>query len=276
MHTPTYNLLTSLELNGYLNISVLDSSNSFKNLKIVYLDIESESKNNPINNTNLDNLAYAIYTSGSTGQPNGVLISQSNLLNLVFWHQSNFAITPADRATLLANVGFDASIWELWPYLISGAQLYSVNSKLLFSPIVLKNWLVSQHITICFLPTPLAEELLSLEWESNIALRILLVGGDRLYKFPSNSLPFQVINNYGPTESTVVATSGLICSEEIKTKYPSIGRPIANTQIYILDSYLQPLPIDIPGEIYIGGKGLAKGYLNRPELTKEKFISNFL
>jgi acyl carrier protein len=139
----------------------------------------------------------------------------------------------------------------------------------------LRDWLISKKITISFLPTPLAQELLSLEWPTeSLALRTILTGGDKLHQYPSDLVPFQLVNNYGPTENTVVTTSGLVVAKEQDQISPSIGRAIANTQIYILDSNLQPVPIGIPGELHIAGVGLAKGYLNRPDLTTEKFIPN--
>ena len=221
-----------------------------------------------------ENLAYAIYTSGSTGKPKGVLVAHQGLLNLVFWHQVTFAITSSDRATQLAGTAFDASAWELWPYLSAGASIHLLKTETTVQPQVLQDWLISQKITVTFVPTPLLESLLSLEWPSSMALRIVLTGGDKLHQYPSTSLPFRVINNYGPTENTVVTTSGLIVATEPTNLLPSIGRPIANTQIYILDKHLQPVPIGVAGELYIGGDGLARGYLNRPELTQEKFIPN--
>ena len=218
-----------------------------------------------------ENLAYVIYTSGSTGNPKGVLVTHQGLLNLVIWHQRAFAVTSSDRATQLARTAFDASAWEIWSTLCAGARLYLAEEHL-GSPLQLQQWLVSKEITLSFLPTPLAEELLALEWSEDVALRTMLTGGDRLHQYPSPTLPFQVINNYGPTENTVVTTSGLVSPQG--RGLPPIGRPIDNTQVYILDKYLQPVPIGVPGELHISGAGLARGYLNRPELTAEKFIPN--
>jgi hypothetical protein len=133
---------------------------------------------------------------------------------------------------------------------------------------------VSKSITISFLPTPIAEKVLLLDWSNNSALRLLLTGGDKLHQYPSASHPFQLVNNYGPTENTVVTTSGTVPVREQADVVPAIGRPIANIQVYVLDRYLQPVPIGIAGELYIGGDGLARGYLNRPELTTERFIPN--
>jgi acyl-coenzyme A synthetase/AMP-(fatty) acid ligase/acyl carrier protein len=215
-----------------------------------------------------------IYTSGSTGQPKGVQITHASLLNLVFWHQRAFAVTAGDRATQVASPGFDAAVWELWPYLTAGASVYFPDEETRIAPEALRDWLVWQRITISFLPTPLAERVMTLEWPATTALRILLTGGDALHRYPSPTLPFTLINNYGPTENTVVATSGPVPAIERPEGPPSIGRPIANTQVYILDERLQPVPSGVPGELHIGGAGLARGYLNHPALTAEKFIPN--
>ncbi len=202
-------------------------------------------------------------------------IAHEALLNLVFWHQRTFEIVSSDRATQLAGTGFDAAVWEIWPYLTRGATLYLVKSELITEPENLQQWLIDNKITVTFVPTPVTIELLSLEWKTeSLALRYLLTGGDKLHQYPSASLPFSVVNNYGPTENTVVTTSGLVVAPEPSQISPPIGRAIANTQVYILDEYLQPVPIGVPGELHIGGASLAKGYLNRPELTQEKFIPN--
>jgi amino acid adenylation domain-containing protein len=248
--------------------------------QLVYLDtdwrlISQLNQDHPLTAIQTTNLAYVIYTSGSTGQPKGVMVAHQGLLNLVFWHQQTFKITSLDKATQLAGTGFDAAVWELWPYLTAGASIYLVKPELLTSPINLRDWLISQKITMSFVPTPVAQELLSLEWATeSIALRYILTGGDKLHQYPSVSIPFQVVNNYGPTENTVVTTSGLVVAQEQNQISPTIGQPIANTQVYILDQQLQPVPVGVPGELHIGGAGLARGYLNRPELTQEKFIPN--
>jgi amino acid adenylation domain-containing protein len=234
--------------------------------------ISVESEANFTSDSFNENLAYCIYTSGSTGRPKGVLIPHSGLLNLVFWHQRAFGVTAADRATQLAGTAFDASVWEIWPYLAAGASLHLPKAHTMAAPELLKNWLVSKQITISFLPTPLAEELLTLSWPKKTALRIMLTGGDKLNRYPATDLPFQLVNNYGPTENTVVTTSGPVTADNRDDTTPHIGAPIANTQVYILDTNLQPLPIGIPGEIHIGGASLARAYLNRDDLTAEKFI----
>jgi amino acid adenylation domain-containing protein len=246
--------------------------------QVVCLDTEAKRLSQlSVNNLNSEaaplNLAYVIYTSGSTGQPKGVLVPHQGLLNLVFWHQRTFEVTAQDYATQLASIAFDASVWELWPYLIAGSRIFLIDSETIKSPITLQNWLVSKKITLTFLPTPLAEELLFLEWPKDIALRMMLTGGDKLHGSPIPSISFKLVNNYGPTENTVVTTSGIVVNKA-ENRLPPIGFPIANTQVYVLDNHLQPVSIGIPGELYICGAGLARGYLNRPELTVKKFIPN--
>ncbi|HJP91738.1 MAG TPA: amino acid adenylation domain-containing protein [Pyrinomonadaceae bacterium] len=245
------------------------------NAQIICLDtdwnaISLEESTNFTTDIVADNLAYIIYTSGTTGRPKGVQITHAALLNLVNWHQRTFEITPADVATQLAGAGFDASVWELWPYLTAGASLHLIDDDTRSSPERLRNYLLSKEITISFLPTPLAESVLALHWPETCALRVMLTGGDKLHRYPAQEKPFVLANNYGPTENTVVATSGTVsCREDA---VPSIGRPISNVQIYLLDSCLQPVVMRAPGEIYIGGASLARGYLNRAELTAEKLI----
>ena len=236
--------------------------------------VAQHSTSNPTIVAQADDLAYVIYTSGSTGQPKGVQITHKNLLNLVYWHRRVYALTEADRATQVASPAFDATGWELWPYLTCGASVHLVDEDTRLDPVVLHEWLLRNNITITFLPTALAEHVLQLAWPAQAELRFLLTGADALHHYPSPDLPFAFINNYGPTEATVVATFGQVLPEAHPTMPPSIGRPIDNAEIYILDEYMRQIPIGDVGELYIGGAGLAKGYLNRPELTAERFIAH--
>lgn len=219
-----------------------------------------------------ENLAYVIYTSGSTGEPKGAEVTHGNLLNLIFWHRSAFGVTAADRASHLAGLGFDASVWEVWPYLTAGATVVLVDETTRTSPDLLRRFIIDEKINVAFVPTALAEPMIAADWPADTALRFLLTGADTLHGRPRTSLPFTLINNYGPTECTVVATSGPINAAGDSQELPSIGMPIANTKIYLLDEKHQPVAAGEVGEIYIGGTGVGRGYRNRGALTAERFL----
>ncbi len=235
-----------------------------------------------------EDLAYIIYTSGSTGVPKGVAVPHSGLLNLVLWHQERYGVTPADRATQIASPAFDASVWELWPYLAAGASVHIPDPETRLSPRGLVDWWEEEGITFSFLPTPLAESVLAesglaeggmpempgmAEGRPGLRLRGLLCGGDRLHRAPQPGLPFPLLNHYGPSESSVVTTSAPVPPIPAATPgLPAIGRPIDNTWTLVLDAWGALAPLGIEGELAIGGAGLARGYLDRPELTAERFV----
>jgi amino acid adenylation domain-containing protein len=221
-----------------------------------------------------EQLAYVIYTSGSTGTPKAVAVGHDSLMNLCSWHNRTFAVTPRDRATQLASISFDAAVWEIWPPLIAGASVHVADDGIRTQPEQLRDWLVREKITISFAATPLAEQMLKLAWPKETALRFLLTGADTLHQYPPSSLPFTLVNNYGPTECTVVATSAAVLPQKSAERLPAIGRPIDNTEIFILDSKMKQVPAGTIGEIYVGGANLAKGYLNDPALTAERFVGN--
>ncbi|HEY6538908.1 MAG TPA: amino acid adenylation domain-containing protein [Candidatus Dormibacteraeota bacterium] len=219
-------------------------------------------------------LAYVVYTSGSTGLPKGVGVTHAALLNLVTWHHRAFAVTAGDRATQLASPAFDGAVWEIWPYLTAGAALAIPDDLTRLDPERLRDWLVRERITIGFAPTTLAEGLMALAWPVETSLRTLLTGGDALHVFPSAELPFAVVNNYGPTEATVVATSGVVPAGGDGASVPSIGRPIDGVELHVVDQDLELVARGEVGELLIGGAGLARGYLYREELNRQKFIAN--
>ena len=232
--------------------------------------ITRQNQENPTSDVTAENLAYVIYTSGSTGTPKGVMIQHRGVCNLAQAQVKLFGVNQNSRVLQFASFSFDASVWEIVMALCSGASLYLGNQDSLRPGIDLIRFLRQQSITHATLP-PTA--LAALPKEELPNLQTLIVAGEacnpKLIAQWSKERRF--FNAYGPTESTVCATVAECTFGETQ---PTIGRAIANIQIYILDHNLQPVPIGVPGELYIGGDGLARGYLNRPELTKEKFISN--
>jgi amino acid adenylation domain-containing protein len=225
-----------------------------------------------------DDLAYVIYTSGSTGRPKGVELTHANLANLVDWHVAAFAVRPRDRASQVASVSFDAAVWEIWPHLAAGAAVHIADEPTRRSPQLLRDWLVAQRITVSFAPTVLAEQLIHLPWPEATALRTLLTGADVLHRRPPRGLPFRLVNNYGPTECAVVATSGPVAphtdvSPGDAAGTPSIGRPIMGATALVLDAELRPVPAGEPGELCLAGALVGRGYRNDPELTGRRFVT---
>ncbi|AZE90089.1 non-ribosomal peptide synthetase [Pseudomonas orientalis] len=214
-------------------------------------------------------LAYVIYTSGSTGLPKGVMVEHHSVSNLVDWHCRSFDLHAGSHTASVAGFGFDAMAWEVWPALCVGATLHLPPAHDGAEDIdALLQWWRAQPLDLCFLPTPVAEYAFS-QHLAHPTLRTLLIGGDRLRGF-NRAQTFEVINNYGPTEASVVATSGRVVAGQPL----HIGAPIANACIYLLDAQQRPLPIGVVGELYVGGQGVARGYLNRPELTAERFLDD--
>lgn len=213
------------------------------------------------------NLAYVIYTSGSTGNPKGVMIEHRSLVNLSQWHKRNFRLTYDDRATKYAAFGFDASVWELFPYLIAGASVYIIPEQIRLDVYALNEFYERNLITITWLPPQVYEQFLELQ---NTTLRFLLTGGDKVRAY--SHVPYEVINTYGPTESTVICTSYNIQKDNYRNI--PIGMPIDNIQLYILDRNNRLVPLGVKGELCITGDGLGRGYWGRNDLTEEKFIDN--
>ena len=215
------------------------------------------------------NLAYVIYTSGSTGRPKGVEVEHRGLSNLASWHRQAYDVSPADRATRLAGSAFDASVWEVWPYLTAGASLHLPADELLLSPPDLVAWLAREEITLCFLPTPLAEAVLEEPWPDGAPLRALLTGGDRLHRGLGPEHSFGLFNHYGPTENSVVTTWCRVAPGE---GAPPIGRAIDGVEVWTMSPDLLPVALGEPGELWTGGVSLARGYRARPDLTADRFV----
>jgi amino acid adenylation domain-containing protein len=234
--------------------------------------LQQQPQTNPAIPTQTQQLAYIIYTSGSTGVPKGVQIAHSSLLNLIGWYRRAYAITTADRMSQFISPGFDANIIEFWPCFASGASMHIVEEEVRLESEALRDWLVAHRITIAMIPTALAEQLVVLDWPSSTALRFLQTGAEALRKYPGAQFPAGFINNYGPAETTVLVTVSHVTPSTHPEMPPSIGRPIANTSIYLLDEHLNPVPDGAVGELYVGGTPVGRGYVGRPALTAERFI----
>jgi amino acid adenylation domain-containing protein len=236
----------------------------------IWEKIPQNNQHNPASGVTAFNLANLIYTSGSTGKPKGVMVEHTGLINLAQAQIQTFGLGLDSRVLQFASLSFDASIWEIIMALGSGATLYLGTKDSLLPGTPLIQRLKDDSITHITLPP---SALAVLPAEELPALQTIIVGGEacsaELIKQWSVGRNF--FNAYGPTEASVCATVAKCTDSGSKI---SIGRPIANTQIYILDSHLQPVPVGVPGELHIGGAGLARGYFNRSELTQEKFISN--
>jgi amino acid adenylation domain-containing protein len=219
----------------------------------------------------LDALAYVIYTSGSTGRPKGVEITHANLNNLIAWHRAAFAIHPKDRASQVAGLAFDPSVWEVWPNLAAGASVHVADDLTRRSPALLRDWLLFEKITVCFAPTLTAELLLDETWPEDAPLRYVLAGGEAMKRRPRPGLPFRLVNCYGPAECTVVVTSIEVPPDPSGTP-PTIGKAIPNTTAMILDETRAPVADGESGELCFAGESVGRGYRNKPDLTAERFV----
>ncbi len=263
---------------------VTDFEAEVVNLDADWKQFADESRENVRSSVDPENLAYVIYTSGSTGKPRGVLLPHAGLVNHNVAAAKLFGLTPSDRMAQFASISFDIAIEEIFPTWISGGTLVvrEENASLAVGDFL--RWVDENRVTALDLPTAYWHELVRELAESDIklpkSLRLVIVGGE---KAQSGSLAtwrklagsrVRWVNTYGPTETSVIVTSYEPKESEDLPAVLPIGRPIANTKIYILSKALQPMPIGIAGDLYVSGPGLARGYLNRPEITAEKFVDD--
>ena len=232
---------------------------------------------NPDSGATPNSLAYVIYTSGSTGKPKGTCIPHRAVVRLV--KNTNYvSLTAQDVFFQFAPISFDASTFEIWGCLLNGGRLVVAPP---FTPSLgeLGQWIQQYKVTTLWLTAALFQQMAEYHLQSLSRVRQLLAGGETLpvaqvRKVVADLKGCQLTNGYGPTENTTFTCCYPVNDSSPLGKSVPIGRPIANTQVYVLDRQMQPVPVGIPGELYIGGDGLAQGYLNQPELTAEKFVSN--
>ncbi|MEH2261606.1 non-ribosomal peptide synthetase [Nostoc sp.] len=240
--------------------------------------INQQTQQNPTTSIKADNLAYVMYTSGSTGQPKGVSVVHRSVVRLV--KETNYvSISAEDVVAQASNYAFDAATFEIWGALLQGAKLVGASKDLVLSPKDFAAFMRSQSISVLFLTTALFNQIAQEIPSAFNRIRHLLFGGEAVdpkwvKEVLKNGAPQRLLHVYGPTENTTFTSWYLVQDvPESATTIP-IGRPISNTQIYVLNSQLQLVGVGLPGEVYIGGDGLAREYLNRPELTLERFIPN--
>jgi len=251
--------------------------------KVVCLDADwdliarEKPENLPKSGTDSD-LAYIMYTSGSTGQPKGVAIPHRAINRLVL-NTNYIQLDPKDRIAQVSNISFDAATFELWGALLNGAQVVGISSDVALSPKEFANELRMRGISAMFLTTALFNQLAAEVPGAFESVGTVIAGGEALdpkwvREVLRNRPPKRLVNGYGPTENTTFTCCHLIREVAEHATLVPLGKPISNTTVYLLDSHLEPVPVGIPGELYTGGDGLARGYWNRPELTSQKFIRN--
>jgi amino acid adenylation domain-containing protein len=256
-----------------LSLNLSSHSVYLLNLDLEMHLIRSGNTQNLPSNIQPSATAYVLFTSGSTGVPKGCMLTHANLLNYITWFVAEYGIVPTDRAAHIANMAFDASMMETWPTLCRGGCIVQgANDDIKLVPSKLVTWMHAHRVTFTFLTTQLCHQFLEASYPADFTLRYLFTGGDRLQRGAREEAKFALVNVYGPTESTINVTVHTVPGGTVQP--PPIGRPIANTQLYIVDAYMQPVPLGICGELMIGGLGVGRGYFNRPDLTAEKFIPN--
>ena len=245
--------------------------------------IAAESTENPPLVNTAENLVYVLYTSGSTGQPKGVALPHRALTNLTIWQLKNSAAALGNKTLQFASLNFDVSCQEMFTTWCAGGTLLLVEEETRQDTARLLNFIRQQAVNRLFLPFVALQQLAeaaAIYHQYPASLQEIITAGEQLQINPTISAFFQklpqctLVNQYGPTESHVVTAYKLGKAVSEWPSLPPIGRPLANTQIYLLDAACQPVPVGVPGELYIGGVCLARHYLNKPTLTADRFIDN--
>jgi amino acid adenylation domain-containing protein len=237
--------------------------------------IVAESKTNPLHVTTPESLLYVLYTSGSTGKPKGALLPHRGIVNCIHWMQQTYQLTPSDRFLFKTSLNFDPSVWEVfWPLTV-GAAVVTSRPGADQDAAYLVDCVIKHGVTgIYFVPSMLNLLLDESRLREASSLRFVICGGESLARETVERFcelsDAELHHSYGPTETSIAVTES-ICARGQRGPVP-IGRPLANTRVYVLDKHLHPVPIGVPGELYVGGHGLARGYLQRPELTAERFV----
>ena len=243
--------------------------------------IAQESISNPESGAKPGNLTYIIYTSGSTGKPKGVLVNHANVVRLFAATDSWYHFNSQDVWTLFHSYTFDFSVWEMWGALLYGGRLVIVPYLVSRSPLLFLELLCQEKVTILNQTPAAFRQLIQAEQTTahDLSLRLVIFGGEALeinslqpwFERHGDQIP-RLVNMYGITETTVHVTYRPLSMTDLNNAGSVIGRPLPDLQVYLLDKYLQPVPIGVQGEMYVGGAGVTRGYLNRPELTTERFI----
>ncbi|BAZ49869.1 amino acid adenylation domain-containing protein [Nostoc sp. NIES-4103] len=287
---PQQRLLAMLEdaqVSVLLTVTELIESGLEEKTQVIYFDrdwerITTESENNPHSQVTADNLIYVIFTSGSTGKPKGVAVEHGQLLNYIYGIREKLQLTDGGNFAIASTFAADLGNTAIFPCLCSGGSLHIISKERATDANAFAEY-CQQYPIDCLkiVPSHFAALLTSGQGQAIAPRQRLILGGeatswDLIEQIQSYAPTCQIFNHYGPTEATVGILTYTVESRptEYYTQFLPLGRPLPNTQIYILDEHLQPVPVGVPGELYIGGAGLARGYLHQPQLTSERFITH--
>ncbi|WP_238211649.1 non-ribosomal peptide synthetase [Pseudomonas sp. PAGU 2196] len=281
IHAPTERqafMVEDCQATALLTLAGTPVEYAVRRVDLDQLVLDDQPGHNPGVAQDAGSAAYVMYTSGTTGKPKGVCVPHRGIARLVL-NERYAGLLASDRIAFASNPAFDASTLEVWGALLNGGQVRVIDHRTLVDPALFAKALAEQGITVLFLTTALFNQYVQLIPEALAALRVLISGGERaepaafrtlLHKAPG----LRLLNGYGPTETTTFAVTCEVRELAPDAAQVPIGRPIGNTQVYVLDAWQQPVPQGVVGELYIGGDGVALGYLNRPELTAQRFIDD--